>query len=67
MREVLRTITTMGVAMHMVVVAEGIETQEQRVFARGAGYDELQGYLCGRSMSRGAVADLLGRHQGCDH
>ncbi|UOM35199.1 bifunctional diguanylate cyclase/phosphodiesterase [Acuticoccus sp. I52.16.1] len=57
--EVLRTITAMGAAMHLTVVAEGIETEEQRRFARRAGYDELQGYLCGAPVAAEAVPPLL--------
>ncbi|UOM32894.1 bifunctional diguanylate cyclase/phosphodiesterase [Acuticoccus sp. I52.16.1] len=57
--EVLRTISAMSGAMNLRVVAEGIETEVQRTFACQAGYDELQGYLCGRPMSLEAVLQYI--------
>ncbi|WP_420394305.1 putative bifunctional diguanylate cyclase/phosphodiesterase [Acuticoccus sp.] len=57
--EVLRTISAMSGAMNLRVVAEGIETEAQRTFARDSGYDELQGFLCGRPMAIDKVAAYI--------
>ncbi|WP_226574647.1 putative bifunctional diguanylate cyclase/phosphodiesterase [Acuticoccus sediminis] len=57
--EVLRTISAMSGAMNLRVVAEGIETEMQRSFACQAGYDELQGFLCGRPMPREAAMQYI--------
>jgi diguanylate cyclase (GGDEF)-like protein len=45
---VIQSIVTLGHALGMKVLAEGIETDEQRVLLRLAGCDEMQGYLFGR-------------------
>ena len=41
------------------VVAEGVETQEQRAFLQSVGCDGLQGYLISRPVEAHAFADLL--------
>ncbi|MDE1949139.1 MAG: EAL domain-containing protein, partial [Burkholderiales bacterium] len=43
-------IVAMGHSLHMKIVAEGVETAEQAAWLRGAGCDEVQGYLIGRPM-----------------
>src|SRR5690606_36562058 len=40
-----RAIITMAHSMRLKVVAEGVETEEQRVFLREQGCDEVQSYL----------------------
>ena len=57
--EVLRTISAMSGAMNLRVVAEGIETEAQRAFARESGYDELQGFLCGKPMPQTDAAKYI--------
>jgi diguanylate cyclase (GGDEF)-like protein len=42
---IIQSIVTLGHALGMSVLAEGIETDEQRVLLRLAGCDELQGFL----------------------
>jgi EAL domain-containing protein (putative c-di-GMP-specific phosphodiesterase class I) len=42
---IIQSIVTLGHALGMSVLAEGIETDEQRVLSRLAGCDELQGFL----------------------
>jgi diguanylate cyclase (GGDEF)-like protein len=45
---VIQSIVTLGHALGMKVLAEGVETDEQRVLLRLAGCDEMQGFLFGR-------------------
>lgn len=52
-------IVALGKQLKMTVIAEGIETEDQAAFMRGAGCDELQGYLLGRPQSAEDVSGLL--------
>jgi EAL domain-containing protein (putative c-di-GMP-specific phosphodiesterase class I) len=45
---IIQSIVTLGHALGMKVLAEGVETDEQRVLLRLAGCDEMQGYLFAR-------------------
>lgn len=45
---IARTIVAVGHELHMVVAAEGVETEDQAGFLREMGCDELQGYHFGR-------------------
>lgn len=47
---VVQSIITLGKNLHMAVIAEGIETTEQRDLLAAFGCDEFQGFLHGRSM-----------------
>lgn len=42
---IVQSIVTLGHALGMKVLAEGVENEEQRVLLRLAGCDEMQGYL----------------------
>ena len=42
---IIQSIVTLGHALGMKVLGEGVETDEQRVLLRLAGCDELQGHL----------------------
>ncbi len=46
--EIVRTIIGMGKAMNLNVIAEGVETEEQRVILEQCGCFAFQGYLFGR-------------------
>jgi diguanylate cyclase (GGDEF)-like protein len=52
---IVQSIVTLGHALGMKVLAEGVETDEQRVLLRLAGCDEMQGYL----FARPAPADVI--------
>ncbi len=47
---VVQSIISLGKNLHMAVIAEGIETTEQRDLLASFGCDEFQGFLHGRSM-----------------
>jgi diguanylate cyclase (GGDEF)-like protein len=58
-RAIARAIISMGKALGMTVVAEGVETIEQDAFLRGHACDELQGYLFSKPVPAEAVPSLL--------
>ncbi len=58
---IIQSIVTLGHALGMSVVAEGIETDEQRVLLRLAGCDELQGFLFARPSPAAVIDALLAR------
>lgn len=60
-RAIISTIAHLAHALGMRVVAEGVETEAQRVLLHAAGCDELQGFLFGRSLSVDQVRTLFQR------
>ena len=52
-------IHSIGQALGIVIVAEGVETPEQLVRLRQFGSDEVQGYLISRPMPASALSPLL--------
>ena len=70
---IIQAIVTLGHALGMKVLAEGVETTEQRVLLRLAGCDEMQGYLFAKAcpaeqidriVSRPAASRALRRAEG---
>jgi len=59
---IVRAIVGLGKALHMDVLAEGVETDEQLDILRGEGCDELQGYLFSRPMPLRKVWALIAAH-----
>ena len=59
-RAIISTIAHLAHALGMRVVAEGVETEGQRVLLHAAGCDELQGYLFGRSLTVDQIYELFG-------
>jgi len=56
---IIQSIVTLGHALGMKVLAEGVETDEQRVLLRLAGCDEMQGYLFARPVPAADIDALL--------
>jgi len=58
---IIQAIVTLGHALGMKVLAEGVENDEQRVLLRLAGCDEMQGYLFARPGPAAEIDRLLAR------
>jgi EAL domain-containing protein (putative c-di-GMP-specific phosphodiesterase class I) len=58
---IIQAIVTLGHGLGMKVLAEGVETEEQRVLLRLAGCDEMQGYLFARPGPAAEIDDALAR------
>lgn len=56
---IVQAIVALGRALELCVMAEGVETEEQRVLLRLAGCDEMQGYLFAKPMPAAAIDRLL--------
>ncbi len=56
---IAQAIISMGKALGMTVVAEGVETAEQETFLRNHACDEMQGYLFSKPVPPQQLADLL--------
>ena len=57
--QILAAIVTMGHALGMKVLAEGVETHEQAKVLREQGCDEVQGYLYGKPVSADELIAIL--------
>jgi diguanylate cyclase (GGDEF)-like protein len=55
----MQAIVALGRALDLTLLAEGVETEEQRVLLRLAGCEEMQGYLFARPGPREALDRLL--------
>ncbi len=56
---IAQAIISMGKALGMTVVAEGVETAEQEAFLRDHACDQMQGYLFSKPLPSLQMADLL--------
>ncbi len=65
--EIVRAVISLGRTLRKQVVAEGIETTEQRDQLLALGATQGQGYLLGRPARAEAAAALLRHHAGHDH
>ena len=60
---IVRAIITLGHSLEVPVLAEGVETQAQRLFLVQEGCDEVQGYLTGRPLPIADYATLVDRQR----
>lgn len=58
-RAIAQAIISMGKALGMTVVAEGVESVEQQAFLRSHDCDEMQGYLFSKPLPPAGLAGLL--------
>ena len=56
---IAQAIISMGKALGMTVVAEGVENAEQEAFLRAHGCDEMQGFLISKPLPARKMAELL--------
>lgn len=54
-----KAVSSLAHALGLEVIAEGVETDEQRAFLLENGCQLYQGYLCGRPMAVSALEALL--------
>lgn len=57
---IVKSIIDLARAMHMLVTAEGVETEEQRNLLDLMGCDQLQGFLLSRPLTADAMQQALG-------
>jgi diguanylate cyclase (GGDEF)-like protein len=57
--EIVKTIITLGHALHMNIIAEGVETAEQAAHLRNLGCELGQGYFFARPLPAAAASELL--------
>jgi diguanylate cyclase len=60
----VRAVIGLARGLDVPVVAEGVETQDQRAFLTDERCDHIQGYLIGRPRPIADYAELLGRPAG---
>jgi diguanylate cyclase (GGDEF)-like protein len=58
---IIHAIVTLGHALGMTVLAEGVETDQQRVLLRLAGCDEMQGFLFAKPRPAEAIDEVMAR------
>ncbi|MCV9966554.1 EAL domain-containing protein [Pararhizobium sp. BT-229] len=61
-REMLQATLALAAALGIPVTAEGIETEEQAIFLRLCGCDQLQGYFFSRPVGEADLPALLGEY-----
>jgi diguanylate cyclase (GGDEF)-like protein len=58
-KAIAQAIISMGKALGMTVIAEGVETAEQETFLRNHACDEMQGFLFSKPLPAKELAELL--------
>ncbi len=65
-RSIAMAVIALGHQLSMKVVAEGVETEDQRQFLRDSHCDEMQGYQFSRPVAPEEIARMLGGSQGSE-
>src|SRR5260370_14019075 len=58
-KAIAQAIISMGKALGMTIIAEGVETVEQQAFLRNHACDEMQGFLFSKPLPARQLAELL--------
>jgi diguanylate cyclase (GGDEF)-like protein len=58
-RAIATAVISLGHKLNLKVIAEGVETEEQKIFLRENGCDEMQGYLFSKAVSAEEISQLL--------
>jgi EAL domain-containing protein (putative c-di-GMP-specific phosphodiesterase class I) len=58
----VKAIIAMAHTLHLQVIAEGVESDEQVAALRGAGCDQIQGDYYSKPLDAAACAEFLRRH-----
>jgi EAL domain-containing protein (putative c-di-GMP-specific phosphodiesterase class I) len=66
-RSIVKATIELGHALGLVVVAEGIEHQEELDAARALGCDQAQGYFIARPMGEAEIPLWLAAHAGAEY
>lgn len=61
-RAIATAVISLGHKLNLKVIAEGVETEQQRTFLQENGCDEMQGYLFSRPVPVEEIEQLLPRH-----
>ena len=57
--QIVRAIVSLAHSLHLKVIAEGVETEEQLDFLRRLGCDQYQGYFCSKPVPADAFARFM--------
>lgn len=60
---IVRSIVTLALQLDLDLIAEGVETEEQRVFLKELGCHSIQGYLLSQPLEIQAFDQLLRQHE----